>query len=696
MSSIIKGYEYDVFISYRQNDNKNDGWVTEFVANLKKELESAIKTKINIYTDENPADGLLENQNVDKSLSTKLRSVIFIPVLSQTFCDPDSYAWKNEFLAFNKSIKEDQLDRDIKLRNGNVAGRILPVRIHDLDPDDLKLLQDELGGQLRSIDFVYREPGVNRPLRPDDNEDKNLNKTRYRNQVNKVANSIKEILYSIQNPEKQNISAPDRFLTKVGPASKSIAVLPFVNMSNDTEQEYFSDGISEEIINTLVQIPELKVAGRTSAFSFKNKNEDLRSIGEKLNVSTILEGSVRKSGNRIRVTALLVEASTGFDLWSEKYDRELSDVFVIQDEIARSIVESLQITLSGNQVIPKERPQTQNVEAYQLYLKGMSLFYKRGLHMFDGLKCFEDALKIDPDYVLALVGLADSYTMLCHYSYLPPEDAWPKATVAATRALKISPDLAEGHNALATIALLFEHDWGKAEKEYLKAIDLKPGYIQAQCWYALFYLQNVKHDIEKAMNHVHLAVQYDNLSSYSHTILCAIASNCGLYDVAIEAGEKGVKYDPDSFSAWHILAGSNYCAGHYTEAFSQFKHAIGISGRHNWSIVSLISLLTENTELRNIEEANYLYKELLTRARLSYVSPGILGLASSILDNKDLAKKYIREAIDRHDPHLLLLVALSPVNRAIRKIPEVVEMIGSIGLSFFLPGSSEMETVRQK
>src|SRR5664279_3245066 len=133
MSSIIKGYEYDVFISYRQNDNKNDGWVTEFVANLKKELESTIKTKINIYTDENPDDGLLENHNVDKSLSTKLRSVIFIPILSQTYCDPASFAWQNEFLAFNRLINEDQLDREVKLRNGNFAGRILPIKIHDLD-----------------------------------------------------------------------------------------------------------------------------------------------------------------------------------------------------------------------------------------------------------------------------------------------------------------------------------------------------------------------------------------------------------------------------------------------------------------------------------------------------------------------------------------------------------------------------------
>jgi hypothetical protein len=205
MSSIIKDYEYDIFISYRQNDNKYDKWVTEFVSNLKKELEATIKEKISIYLDENPDDGLLETHNVDKSLLNKLKSLIFIPVLSQTYCDPYSYAWQHEFLAFNKMSREDEFTKDIRLRTGNITGRILPIKIHDLDPDDLQLLEDELGTQIRAIDFIYKEPGVNRPLRPDDNEDKNLNKTRYRNQVNKVANSIKEILISIRNPGKMTM-----------------------------------------------------------------------------------------------------------------------------------------------------------------------------------------------------------------------------------------------------------------------------------------------------------------------------------------------------------------------------------------------------------------------------------------------------------------------------------------------------------
>jgi TolB-like protein/class 3 adenylate cyclase len=168
----------------------------------------------------------------------------------------------------------------------------------------------------------------------------------------------------------------------------SIAVLPFTNMSSDPEQEYFSDGISEEIINTLVQVPQLKVTGRTSSFMFKGKNEDLRSIGEKLSVNIILEGSVRTSGNRIRITAQLIDVQNGYHLWSEKYDRILNDVFEVQDEIAKTIMEKLQITLGGKLVETKSREHTQNVEAYQLYLKGRALVYKRGKYLFDAIPLF--------------------------------------------------------------------------------------------------------------------------------------------------------------------------------------------------------------------------------------------------------------------------------------------------------------------
>src|SRR5664279_5608673 len=204
MASIIPSYEYDIFISYRQKDNKYDGWVTEFINNLKKELEATFKEDLSIYTDENPTDGLLETHNVDKSLEGKLKSLIFIPIISQTYCDTKSFAWTHEFCAFNKLAKEDQFGRDIKISNGNVASRILPVKIHDLDEEDKKLLENELGGVLRSIDFIYKASGVNRPLKPNDERAENLNHTYYRDQINKVANAVKEIITAIKKHNQQD------------------------------------------------------------------------------------------------------------------------------------------------------------------------------------------------------------------------------------------------------------------------------------------------------------------------------------------------------------------------------------------------------------------------------------------------------------------------------------------------------------
>jgi len=216
MPSHIPGYEYDIFISYRQKDNKYDGWVTEFVDNLKKELEATFKEDISLYFDINPQDGLLETHDVYESLKEKLKCLIFIPIISRTYCDPHSFAWEHEFCAFNKLSKEDKIGRDIKLRGGNVTKRILIVKINDLDPEDKNLLEEELGGVVRGIEFIYIEPGVDRPLNAKDDVEKNLNKTNYRNQINKVALAVKEILSAIKLQEQKPEAVPVEVLSSSG------------------------------------------------------------------------------------------------------------------------------------------------------------------------------------------------------------------------------------------------------------------------------------------------------------------------------------------------------------------------------------------------------------------------------------------------------------------------------------------------
>lgn len=411
MASILSGYEYDIFISYRHNDNL-DGWVTDFVQNLEKELKGTLKDSVTIYFDRNPHDGLLETHNVDKSLEGKLKCLIFIPILSQTYCDPKSFAWQHEFVAFNQLAKEDSFGRDIKLSTGNVASRILPIKIHDLDTEDKSIIENEIGGAIRAIEFIFKSPGVNRPLRAtEDHPQDNLNKTFYRDQINKVANAIKEIISSIKNPVSKpttNNYQPTTNLPKsktkfilAGAAvlllllagyfiypklisdakptiaiDKSIAVLPFIDLSEAKDQGWFSDGLTEEILNSLAHIKGLNVISRTSSFAFKNKNLRIQTIADSLGVNYIVEGSVRKSDTGLRITAQLIRAKDGFHIWSSTYDRNSKDIFIIQQEIASKIAESLDISLDPNAVENMQRAGTDNPEAFVAFLKGHGIFYE--------------------------------------------------------------------------------------------------------------------------------------------------------------------------------------------------------------------------------------------------------------------------------------------------------------------------------
>jgi TolB-like protein len=263
---------------------------------------------------------------------------------------------------------------------------------------------------------------------------------------------------------------------------KSIAVLPFVNMSGDKEQEYFSDGLSEELLNLLSKIPDLKVISRTSAFSFKGKNEDVRAIGEKLGVANILEGSVRKSGNTIRITAQLIEVHKGTHLWSETYDRNVDDIFKVQDEISKAVVEQLKIKLlNANKTIA-----TKNSNAYSLYLKGKYEWAKRTREGFlKSIDFFNEAIKEDPQYSLAYAGVADSYTLLCGYHILSPEASISKAKEAAEKAMQLNPTLAEAFEAVGHIEFLVDVNWQKSEDNYKKAIQLNPSFATARQRYAL-------------------------------------------------------------------------------------------------------------------------------------------------------------------------------------------------------------------
>ena len=458
---------------------------------------------------------------------------------------------------------------------------------------------------------------------------------------------------------------------------KSIAILPFVNMSNDPDQDFFSDGISEEIINTVVQLPNLHVAGRTSSFSFKGKNEDLRVISEKLGVKNILEGSVRRSANRVRITAQLIEASSGFHLWSRKYDRELDDVFKIQDEISFEIAEQLKITFESAQSIPKRRQQTQNIEAYQLYYKGRSFFYQRGISLFEGLKCFEDALKIDPNYALASSGLADTYIMLSFHGYIPPSECWSHAIPAAKKALKYGPDLGETHNTLAIIALL--HDWNldEAEKEFKTALEINPTHIQARVWYGLFFLTLTQKKFAEGIEQLKIAIETDPLSAYAYgtygmTLATADKREC------IDMSEYSIKLDPKSMLAHYSLGYCYLWSGQPDKALEKLQIALEISNRHVWN---LHLILLVYLKLKQRVQAMKIYKEMEARYRDHYLPPSNLAIGAAALGKNEFALKLANKAVEIIDPYLPFITSQLKDAEVLHKIPGFSKIMERLGYS---------------
>jgi len=263
----------------------------------------------------------------------------------------------------------------------------------------------------------------------------------------------------------------------------SLAVLPFVNMSPDPENEFLSDGIAEDLIMALSRVPGLRVPARTSAFAFKGKTQDIRVIGQMLTVETVLEGSVRKAGNRLRITTQLINVADGFHLWSERYDREMQDVFAIQDEITQAIMEALKVRLGGVPAPAPVKRYTPNTDTYQLYLKGRFCVAKYTPEGFAlGLRLLEQALNLEPNYPLPYVSVAQAYVMLSHFGHLPPREGMPKSKAAAVRALELDETLGEAHTQLALTRLMYDWDWPGAEQEFRRALELDPGNSEAHHW----------------------------------------------------------------------------------------------------------------------------------------------------------------------------------------------------------------------
>ncbi|PYO96715.1 MAG: hypothetical protein DMD60_09310 [Gemmatimonadetes bacterium] len=457
---------------------------------------------------------------------------------------------------------------------------------------------------------------------------------------------------------------------------KSIAVLPFTNMSSDAEIEYFGDGIAEEIINALAQLPGLRVAGRSSAFSFKGKHEDLRVIGDKLSVGTVLEGSVRKAGAQLRITAQLIKVADGFHLWSERFDREPADVFAIQEEIARTIAERLQVSLAGSDQRTLVRPHTENLEAYHLYLKGRGLLYKRGVAIWQALEAFRAAFELDPQYALASAGLADAYTLLGMYGVLSPRDALPHARAAARRSVELGPELAEAHNAVAGVRL-WDWDWPGADREFRKALQLNPSYAQARCWHGMFNLQWVHGRDAEGIAEAARAVEMEPLAAYPRSMFALALSGARRHGDAVEEARRAAGLDPDAYFSQIILAATYHGAGRLADALAVYERALAISGRHPWGAAGQAVVYADSGRP---DEARAIREELVRRSQREYVQPTTLAMLSAAVGARDEALALLHRACDEHDPFLIFTLYGVPTTARLRDDPRFVEIRERMGL----------------
>ncbi|MFL5481978.1 MAG: protein kinase domain-containing protein [Gemmatimonadaceae bacterium] len=425
----------------------------------------------------------------------------------------------------------------------------------------------------------------------------------------------------------------------------SIGVLPFANMSASPDNEYFSDGVTEDIINALSRIPTLKVAARTSTFALRGKPLGIAEIGELLNVKTILEGSVRRMDKRVRISAQLVNASDGYQIWSERYDRDVEDVFEIQDEIARRIVDELKLKLTPAQDKALIQRQTENIEAYELYLRGRYCWHhwnmKRGLER--AVQHYAAALAKDPNYALAYSGLADAYSVPGLWGILPASAVLPKAIAAATRAVEIAPDLAESRTSLGFVQLL-NWNWEAAESSFLHAIDLNPRYALAHTFLA--WLLSGTDRPREAAEAARVGLELDPLSPATNGISALVSYHARRYDQAVTECERALDRDKTSFLGLLAISLSYAAMGKHDQAIAYAKQGAELSPDLN---LLRALLATTYAAAGNRKEAQLVLDDLLARANLGYVGPTMISWIYANLDQPERALEWLNKACAEHD-----------------------------------------------
>jgi TolB-like protein/Tfp pilus assembly protein PilF len=474
-----------------------------------------------------------------------------------------------------------------------------------------------------------------------------------------------------REPATQILRSRPSFSTEAAERTEktSIAVLPFVNMSADAENEYFCDGLADELINALAKIENLKVVARTSAFSFKGSTKSVTSIGSVLNVDTVLEGSVRKAGDRLRINVQLINVADGFHIWTERYDRQMVDIFDLEDEVAAAVVGSLRSKLAIDPTEARYKRYTENVRAYELYLQGRFFLNKFTAEYFEkAADFFEQSLLVDPNYALAYAGLADAYVMLSELGPLHAADAMPKARENALKALALDSELSEAHCSLGLIYRDFGYDFGRAEASFKQAIKLQPSSPTPHLSYGLLLAYLGRHAEGEAQ--FRAALDVDPLSEMGNWIYSLALFLDRSYDACLAQSKRTLELDPGFPGAFLTIAFANQMKGNFAEAVEAYAKFSGLAGnpqisafgQHTFSVGGWYGFLHAMTgDERPAELSSY-----------------VVAAFHAGLDEKDKAIAELEKAVEARESYVAML-NVDPRFDPIRDEPGFHHLIERIG-----------------